>query len=469
VTETTLSRTWAVPAAPAAPAARATPVRGLGSALSRAAGRSQPLLLTAQGLWDLADLGEPQPDLAAWGLSRAGQACTVWLGADLLVDLLAVEEAALRDAAARSEWARRVLQHYHGDDALRWPLWPWRLRGAAGASALQGVSLPALQAQAEGQGVKLRTVSALWPQLLVHALAVAPRKQPRQTCWLVEAPLTPRTGAAPVLTQVVLTEGRITGLQRRRLQQPVGSSLRQLLEEAGPGGTHTLLWWGAAPEIDAAWPPALQPARVLPAGGQALSLDPGSAGDFMNPVPRAGALAWAWLATCAAVLTVAGLEAHAAWQARDEARAHSAAVALTAPVAAGTARADATAPRQAATPAEREAQSLRELQARRSHPWGAVFAATELPAVAGLRWLSMEHGTSGELRLQGLAPEPGAVQRAADTLRAQAPWQQVLVARLEAQDEPAAASPAAPAARNNVPAASLLSFEIQARLRPPLP
>jgi hypothetical protein len=437
--------------------------------LARAAGRSQPLLLTAHGLWDLSGAGARHADFAAWCTSQAGQVCTVWIGADLLVDLLAGEEPALREPAARSAWARRVLQHYHGDDALAWALCPWRLQGAAGTGALRGVLLPELQAQAEAHGVVLRAVPALWPQLLGHALAAAGPRQPVQTCWLVEAPLAGDVDAAPVLTQVSLVEGRIASLHRRRLQQPLGAALRHLLEAAGQPGTHTLVWWGAAPVIDAAWPPELRPARVLPGTGNPALPDTVPAGDFLKPLPRASSLAWAWLATCAAVLGVSALEAHAAWQSLAEARVPSPRMILAATPGAPPGRADAAPPRTA-TAAERNAQSLRELQSRRAHPWGAVFGATETPAVAGLRWLSMEHGATGELRLQGLAPEPGAVQHAAATLRSQAPWQHVLVARLEAQELPQQGAAITPAsAQAAAPGASLLSFEILARLRPPAP
>ncbi|RVU45120.1 hypothetical protein [Rubrivivax rivuli] len=460
----------------ALPGAAAGPGRwqGLGAAWARASGAahasSAPLLLTAQGLWSLSGTPVWHASFAAWCAQHPGQACTLWAGADVLVDLVADDEPTLQAPAARSAWARRVLQHYHGEAAQDWALWPWGLQHAAGVSALREVPLAALQAEAAAQGVRLHAVLPLWPQLLHQALLEAGRAQALHTCWLVEAPLAASAMAStapPVLTQVLLRAGRLQGLQRRRLPGPVGASLKRLMDEAAPGSTHTLLWWGAEPALDAPWPAALRPARVLPdARSLALPARPG-AGDFLQPRPRASLLAWLWLATCAGVLAVSALEAQASWQARAEAQARPSLAAARGmgEAAPGGSR---TAAREAAPPAAEAALGtlLNELQRRRAHPWAAAFLASELPAVAGLRWLSMEHGATGELRLQGLAAEPGSVQRAADALRLQPHWQTVLVARLEAQDAPApGAAPGPTAARGTAPAAGGLSFEILARLR----
>lgn len=437
--------------------------RSLGAALARAgamaAAPGTPLLLSAQGVWALSGTPVLHESFATWCALHPGQACTLWAGADVLVDLLADNEPALRAPAARTAWARRVLQHYHGDDAQTWPLWPWLLHGAAGTSALRGAALAALRADATAQGVTLRAVLPLWPQLLRGALAEVVRPQDHHCCWLVEAPLAAPATATPVLTQVQLQRGRITGLQRRRLQGPVGAALQGLLDEAAQPSAHTLLWWGAPPWPDDTWPVELRPAQVLPDGGRlALPAQP-APGDFLQPEPRASALAWLWLATCASVLAVAALEAHGAWQQRAEAQtpgAHSASL------VAAREGAVPSSPVPPASAADGTGPALQDLQARRGHPWAAAFGATELPAVAGLRWLAMEHGATGELRLQGLAKDPDSVHRAAAALRLQPLWRHVLVARLEAHE--AVAAGAGPA-----PAGSPLSFEIVARLRAPAP
>ena len=118
----------------------------------------------------------------------------------------------LADDAALLRYARGVLQHYHGDAAAGWPLAAWQAAGARGVSALHAVALDSLQASLRSAGVALRSLRPAWCQ----ALAVAARQQPallqgHNTRLLVVE------GAR--LTQLDLAQGRLVGLQHRRLAQ----------------------------------------------------------------------------------------------------------------------------------------------------------------------------------------------------------------------------------------------------------
>lgn len=412
--------------------------------LRRRFGRTRPLLLTSEGLWDPAHDGMAYPDFGAWCQAHPGQACELWLGASLLAEVVGEDpggDPALRAPAARAAWARRVLHHYHGEVAALWPVLPWRALGTWGASALRGVTLAELQTQAQAHGVALRAVRPLWPRLLQRLLAQeAPlRRSPAGQAWLVEA--APPGGSPGHLTRVGLAQGRITSVQRRRLQAPWAPGLQRLLDEEPPpaGASTALLWLGPAPESGVPLPIAVS---LPPPYREALPPGAGAGPDFYRPQSRPGLLAWSWLGTCAAVLVLAGGEAHEAWALRAQAQA------LVVP---------AEASRAVATPVPVDLAAV-ALRQRLQHPWQAVFLASEVPASGGLHWLALDHRAGSELRLQGLASDHGPVQRVAAVLRQQPAWQQVLVARLEAQPPGPGTSPSTGQA-----------FEIVARLRETAP
>lgn len=156
--------------------------------------------------------------------------------------------------------------------------------------------------------------------------------------------------------------------------------------------------------------------------------------DFLRPVARPGALAWAWCATGVLALAAAGLDSHAAWQDRSHALAQLA-------MAQTGARAAAARPAQAAVP---PAQRTREAEARRwlqqlALPWPAVWAGAEL-AADGVNWMALSHGPAAGLRLTGTAATLAPVQATAQALRAQQHdgrpvWQDVALASVERMPE----------------------------------
>lgn len=169
-----------------------------------------------QGLpWRRADASvppQPHASLAAWAEGRRGQAARLWLSGAALHDVLIETGLPLADDAALLGYARGVLLHYHGQAAAAWPLAAWQAAGARGVSALHAVALDSLQASLRSAGVALRSARPAWCQ----ALAAAARRHPallqgaRSRLLVVE-------GAR--LTQLDLAQGRLVGLQHRRLAE----------------------------------------------------------------------------------------------------------------------------------------------------------------------------------------------------------------------------------------------------------
>jgi hypothetical protein len=391
----------------------------------------RPLLLAADGLWDLAD-GQRHDSFAAWCALHARQRCTLWVGSQRLVDLVCEAGLPLQGSAARRDWARRIFVHYHGAAADTWALLPWRRRKALGVSALQGLDLAGLRDDAAAQGVGLLAVQPLWPWLLERVLAERPRLRTAEAARVLV--LESITEGA-LATVVMLRCGVVQSVRRRRLDEPVPDALPALLQQDSIAqNAPTAAWALGLPGLQSQPLPVLDlvacntapfTAALLRGGGiTGMSGTSGisGVGDFLRPLPRAGALAWAWMAVSLLVLCVAGFDAHFAWQARDQALAGA-----------------RTPVEPAAAPALTKAALVTAAQAgfqqRLAHPWREVFRASEVPAAGGLVWLTLDHQIGGELRLQGFAPGDEPVQRAAATLRARPAWQQVLVSRLEMQGE----------------------------------
>ncbi len=147
--------------------------------------------------------------------------------------------------------------------------------------------------------------------------------------------------------------------------------------------------------------------------------------DFLRPVARPGALAWAWCATGLLVLLATALDSHAAWQLRAQALARLA---------------HASAAAVAVVPAPRPEAQARSAEAQRwlqqlAQPWPAVWAASEL-APDGIHWLALSHGAAAGLRLSGLATDLASAQAAAQALRDQQQqgrplWRGVALATVE--------------------------------------
>ena len=163
--------------------------------------------------------------------------------------------------------------------------------------------------------------------------------------------------------------------------------------------------------------------------------------DFLRPIARPGVLAWAWCASGLLVLAVAAADAASAWAGRQQAVLAGQALSRPAPSVVPAPRRDGRS--LAALPdaaAARRAAAQRWLQ-QLAHPWPQVWAASEAASEPGIAWLVLEHSVQGVLRLEGLAPDEGPAQRAAQVLRdgvgagaadAAGPrWQDVALVRVE--------------------------------------
>ncbi len=141
--------------------------------------------------------------------------------------------------------------------------------------------------------------------------------------------------------------------------------------------------------------------------------------DFLRPVRGPHRLAWAACAAALLVLGVAGVDALQAYDARAEAQ-------ILATQRARPAARPAPKPDSPARRATR--QALAQLQ----RPWPQALAAVESVQLPGVFWLSLEVGDQGSLRLEGQAPDAASALAAAEALRADPLWREVLLARMEA-------------------------------------
>lgn len=138
--------------------------------------------------------------------------------------------------------------------------------------------------------------------------------------------------------------------------------------------------------------------------------------DFLRPQRGTAPLAWAACAVALLVLAVAGIEARDAWSARQV-----------------VGRIAAEPPPQPLKKADDTAQrALRQARARLDRPWQAAFSAIEQIETPGVAWLVLDIGERGALRLQGLAPDAPTALAAAETLRRQGAWREVVLGRLDA-------------------------------------
>lgn len=182
------------------------------------------LLLGDGGLWD----GHRQwPSFDAWCTAHPRHACRLWLASALLHELVCDEGLPLADDGAVLAWARPLLQHYHGDAALAWPLAAWQQGRRRGVSVLQGVSLDALRAAAEGSGVRLLGVAPWWSLVLRRALKRHAALRRGDTRLLVVE--------GRCMAVIGLHDGTVHQLELRRLQAAQPAALgRWLLDSAGP-------------------------------------------------------------------------------------------------------------------------------------------------------------------------------------------------------------------------------------------
>lgn len=218
------------------------------------------LWLGADGLWDFGPLPGWHPFSARlaqrwlpvrhasfedWSQAHAGRACRLVLSGWLVHELLLDRDLPLSDDHARLTYARGVLQHYHGDAALQWPLAAWQAAGRRGVSALHALSLHTLQAQARQAGVALRSVRPWWSVALALALQQRPPLASAETARLLVVD-------GRLVTQIDLARGVLVGLQQRRLAAPTHAALQTLDEDACQTVCCALGHGLVAPAVDAA-------------------------------------------------------------------------------------------------------------------------------------------------------------------------------------------------------------------------
>jgi hypothetical protein len=384
-----------------------------------------------------------------------GQALDLVVSEKLLQHLVCEPGLPLADAAALQAYARQLLSHYFGAAAQRWPLASWRLDDAAGASALHGLDLTALRATLLQRGLALRGLRPAWAALLQRLAVDQPvwARAPRAALAWVEGPL---------LTWLLLQEGRPVQLLHRRLVAPSVDALHEALagelQALGEELPLLLLGYGLDEPRMAALP-GLRQLGELNAAAPAPDwfARPAAAGrapapDFAAPVgPARHRLAWPLAACGVLVLATAAWSSWQAWGERAAVRAELAALQERqarqprAAAPAPSSRGPAAARSQAALEQERQ-RSHAELQGLLGHAWGPLLANVEQAGLSGpggpggpegagapaISWLGLDYNaTRRELRLQGLAPDQGQALLLVERLSAAPGWSEVVLSRFQ--------------------------------------
>ncbi len=198
--------------------------------------RLAPLLLRSEGVWDGL---QAWPGFDAWCEAHGGQSCALSVSSALLHELVCDVDLPLADDPAALAWARPLLQHFHGDAAQGWPLAAWQDGPTRGISALHGVRLDGVLSSARQHGVRVLAVRPWWARVLQLSL----KRQPA----LRQGPARLLVLEGQGLTELVLREGQVMGVQIRRLDEATSPALRAWCEEhPGDGPTFTV-GYGLAP------------------------------------------------------------------------------------------------------------------------------------------------------------------------------------------------------------------------------
>jgi hypothetical protein len=179
------------------------------------------------------------PDFAAWCAAHPYSQARIFVSGHLLHSLVVPPEVVVADDAALRRYAQQQFGHFHGAAAKEWPVAVWlrpssKKHASAGACALHGVDLAALQSAAKRHGVRLLSVAPMWSAGLSSAAAhLAAREpsfagnQPRALA-LVEKNL---------VTCMVLKTGAVLAVQQRYLDAGNPLALPNLLEEVSQEAT----------------------------------------------------------------------------------------------------------------------------------------------------------------------------------------------------------------------------------------
>lgn len=329
-------------------------------------------------------------EFTAWCQAHPGSAVELGVSARALHELLVEPGLPLADLEAVHAYAQQQFAHYFGAAAQRFAIAPWRLGDACGASALQGLDVTALQAQARAAGVRIVALRPAWAMWLA-ALPASLRAATGRLVWH-------EAGVAVVLG---LERGRLVALQARRV-----ASLDDLPGEA-----------------------------PLAVGSPASDLRPQPGPDVPRPdfLPRPvrSPLAWPLAATGALVLATAGWTAFDSHQARAEAQAARDRLTPLRPAGATAGR------RMAAAVPASDGRAASEARALLAMPWEPLLSRVEaVGAEAGsVAWLGLDaHAARGELKLDGLAPARQPALQVTDQLARSPGWRQVVLSRFSAPE-----------------------------------
>lgn len=327
-------------------------------------------------------------EFAAWCRDMPGTAVELVVSARALHELVAEPGLPLADLDAMQAYAQQQFAHYFGAAAQRFAVAPWQLGEAAGASALHGLDLAALRAQADAAGVRVAAVRPAWAAWLA-SLPAATRAGSGRAVW--------HEGSVAVVIQ--LDRGRVTALQSRRVNT---------LTDLG----------GDAP-------------LAVGTPADALAPQPGPATPQPDFLPRSGRspLAWPLAATGALVLATAAWSAVESHRALGVAQAARDRVAALRPVAA---------PKPAARRAEpAENRSAVEARALLAMPWEPLLTRVETAGAdaKAIAWLGLDASAGrGELRLEGLTPDKLLALQLAEQLGTTPGWRQVVLSRFSAAE-----------------------------------
>lgn len=328
-------------------------------------------------------------EFASWCRDMPGTAVELIVSARALHELVAEPGLPLADLDAVRAYAQQQFAHYFGAAAQRFAIAPWQQGGACGASALHGLDLAALRAQAVAAQVRIAAVRPAW------------------AAWLASLPATTRAGSGravwherDVAVVITLDHGRMTGLQSRRV-----GTLADL-------GVDTPLAVGT-PDDD--FVPQPGPATPQP--------------DFL-PRSSRSPLAWPLAATGALVLATAAwsaVESHRALGVAQAARDRVATLRLAVTPRAATARRAESA----------EKRSALEARALLAMPWEPLLTRVETAGadVKTIAWLGLDASAGrGELRLEGLTSDKLLALQLAEQLGTTPGWWQVVLSRFSAAE-----------------------------------
>lgn len=191
--------------------------------------RPDTVFLDDRGLWHggagAAQWQRAEPDLAAWREAHAGRVARIVVGAALTHDLVFECAGLPQDDGALDEHVRAQLVPLHGAAALHWPLALWAEPPVACASALHGAALP-LDAGDRHAAAQVLGLQPWWTIALARACTAHPdlRSNAAAAVWIVEGALA---------SWVLIRDGRLGALQRRRLAAPTVAAACELAQRLG--------------------------------------------------------------------------------------------------------------------------------------------------------------------------------------------------------------------------------------------